>query len=145
LVDAVGTPVAPVVDVNGDQTHKVLVALAVAGRLANVWAHATHFEGTTAAVAYYQTATCDGQAFIRSAPPVSLFPRTVVIDIFNTQILAVPDDTAAPTTITVLSEISNLGCQATAAYQLDNVYPAVGILDLGTVGQRPFRVIRSQD
>jgi hypothetical protein len=145
LVDAVGTPVAPVVGVNGDQTHKVLVALAVAGKLANVWAHATHFEGTTAAVAYYPTTDCSGQAFIRSAPPVSLFPRTVVIDIFNTQILAVPDDTAAPTTITVLGEFSSLGCQVKAAYLLDNLYPAIGPLDLGPIGQRPFRVIRLQD
>jgi hypothetical protein len=69
----------------------------------------------------------------------------VVIDIFNTQILAVPEDLAAPTTITVLSGSSKLGGQATAAYQLDKVYPAVGIRDLGTGGQRPFRVIRSQD
>ena len=145
LVDAVGTPIAPVVSVDGNQTHKVLVAFEVAGKLANVWAHATHFEGTTAAVAYYPTADCSGQAFIRSAPPVSMFPRTVVIDIANSQLLAVPDDTAAPATITVLSEISSLGCQVQAAYLLDNVYPAIGTLDLGPIGQRPFRVTKSQD
>jgi Collagen triple helix repeat (20 copies) len=144
LVDAVGTPIAPVVGVDGDQTHKVLVALEVAGKLANVWAHATHFEGTTAAVAYYLAPGCQGPPFIRSAPPVSLFPRTVVIGSGNTQVLAVPDDTAAPATITVLSEVSNLGCVNTA-YVLDNVYPAIGTRDLGPIWQRPFRVIKSQD
>jgi len=145
LVDAVGTPIAPVVDVDGDKTHKVLIALMVAGRLANVWAHATHFEGTTAGVAYYQTADCSGQAYLQSAPPVSMFPRVVVIDIANTQVLAVPDDTAAPATITVQSEISNAGCQVKGPYLLSNTYPVLDILDLGPIGQRPFRVIRSQD
>jgi len=145
LVDAVGTPIAPIVSVNGDQAHKVLVAFVVAGRLANVWAHATHFEGTGAAVAFYPTADCSGQAFLQAAPPAPVFPRTAIINILNTQILAVPDDTAAPATITVQSEVSDSGCQAKPAYLLDNAYPVAGILDLGPIGQRPFRVIRSQD
>jgi hypothetical protein len=145
LVDAVGATIAPVVGVDGVNTHKVLVALAVGGRLANVWAHATHFEGTTAAVAYYQTGDCSGAAFLHSPPPVSLFPRTVVISVANFQVLAVPDDTAAPATITVLSEISNAGCQAKDPYLLDHSYPVLGTLELGPIGQRPFRVIRSQN
>jgi hypothetical protein len=145
LVDAVGNPIAPVVGVDGGQAHKVLVAFPVAGRLANVWAHATHFEGTTAPVAYSQTADCTGQAFLRSAPPVALFPRTVVITFGNTQILAAPDDTGAPAVMTVQSEVSNSGCQAKDPYLLGDVYPVIGSLDLGTIGQPPFRVIRSQD
>jgi hypothetical protein len=145
LVDAVGATIAPVVGLDGSNTHKVLVALDVAGRLANVWAHATHFEGTTTPVAYYQTADCSGAAFLRSPPPVSLFPRTVVITVAGMEVLAVPDDTAAPATIGVMSEISGAGCQAKEPYVLDHAYPVLGILQLGAIGQRPFRVIRSQN
>jgi hypothetical protein len=145
LVDAVGNPIAPVVGVDGGQEHKVLVAFPVAGRLANVWAHATHFEGTGAAIAYFETADCTGQAFLQAVPPVPVFPRTAVITLGNTQFLAVPDDTAAPVTITVQSEASNSGCQPKAAYLLDNIYPVIGPLNLGLIGQPPFRVIRSQD
>ena len=74
-----------------------------------------------------------------------MFPRVVVIDIPNSQVLAVPDDTASPATITVQSEVSNSGCQAKDPYLLDNSYPVIGTLDLGPIGQKPFRVIRSQD
>lgn len=142
LVDAAGTPIAPVVGVNGAETNRVLVALVVAGRLANVWAHATYFEGTTAPVAYYTTPDCTGQPFLRSTPPVSLFPRTVVIDVANTQVLAVPDDTVAPASVSIQSEISNSGCQAKPTHTVTHLYPVIGQLDLGPIGQRPFRVIR---
>jgi hypothetical protein len=142
LVDAAGVTIAPVVGVDGDKAHKVLVALAVGGKLANVWAHATHFEGTAPAIVYYQTPDCSGQAFLPATPPAPIFPRTVVIDILNTQMLAVPDSAVPPATITVLSEISSIGCQAKPAYLLDNSYPVTGVLDLGPIGQRPFRVVR---
>jgi hypothetical protein len=145
LVDAVGTPIAPVVGVTGE-TQRVLVSLAVAGRLANVWAHATFFEGTTAPVAYYTEPNCPvtGSAYIRSEPPGSVFPPTVVININNTQILAVPDNTVAPVNLTIQSEITNGGCQATSGDTVTHLYPIIGTLDLGTIGQSPFRVVRSQ-
>ena len=143
LIDAVGVPVAPVVGVTGE-TRRVLVSLAVAGRLANVWAHATFFEGTTAPVAYYTEPNCAGSAYIRSEPPASVFPPTVVININNTQILALPDDTVAPVNISIQSEISNGGCLATPGNTVTHLYPVFGTLDLGTTGPRPFRVVRSQ-
>jgi hypothetical protein len=142
LVDAAGTTIAPVVGLDGDQAHKVLVSLVVAGKLANVWAHATHFEGTAPAVVFYQTPDCSGQAFLPATPPTPLFPRTVVINILNTQLLAVPDSAAAPATITVQGEISSVGCQAKPAYLLDNSYPVTEVLDLSSIGLRPFRVVK---
>jgi hypothetical protein len=145
LVNAAGATIAPVVGVNGDQAHKVLVAFAVAGRLANVWAHATHFEGTGAAIAYFQAADCTGQPFLQAVAPIPVFPRTAVITVGNTQTLAVPDDTAAPATIAVQSEATSSGCQPKPIYLLDNALPVVGTLDLGMAGQIPFRVIKSQD
>jgi hypothetical protein len=143
LVDAVGTPIAPVVGATGE-THRVLVSLTVAARLANVWAHATFFEGTTAPVAYYTGPNCTGSAYIRSEPPASVFPPTVVINFNNTQILAVPDNTVAPVSLTIESQITNSGCQATPGSAVTDLYPILDTLDLATIGQGPFRVVRSQ-
>jgi hypothetical protein len=146
FVDANGALIAPVVVVENDaQTARI--ALDVAGRLAIVLAHRTAFEGVTDLEVYYATTDCSDQGFIRS-DPIGLVPRAVVVGAQGSpQTLYVADENSAPQAFTVQGRRSSKfnGCDSSSQFDSDNLYPAIGGLDLSAIGQRPFRLIKSQD
>jgi hypothetical protein len=143
LVDATGERIAPVLDIGGD-IRTVRIALEVDGKLAVVSAHPTWFEGTTARV-YYQTSDCSGPGFIEAQDSAPLFAPSVVVGANGSpQVLFIADVTSLIQQITALG-VRSLHidvCEADARV-ISPAYSAMGAVDLNTIGQRPFRVIRS--